>query len=448
MENKNAHSNDPGSRKRTCIGNGQALARVDQNVLRPHQYNSTSAYKSATSKRQICIPEQVDYTEQYEETQGKHQIQPRWVVNRIRALEHEVIHLQRQLYQAKKEKDYYKCKTMDFYKKLCMHEPAMLAKYQQKVLIAANLNTAPSPSASISSDTAPSVFRSPVPPSSDAVTSVPSPSALTSSAKTSAIPYQFSPSPLAVPSVTHLSAPLLSAAVPSATYQAAAPTPASSHCMPNSTSSVAASALYIDLTLEKTPLVSPTSQKRKWAPEQESQVGDQLRKKILTKAFQWMEPKDRPNFKKRNPYKPEPNSFESPLEIDPTETSKGYPTDSLQYDYNLGQASQEPPFVPSQAPAHPLASAKLQNPQKNKLSKHEKRKPNNKKPQLTTRAQRQGEARERIITKRKQIIQEQNATTVDKSQEQEAENFETTGAELEAMLEEDIEDLFGQEESN
>lgn len=206
--------------------------------------------------------------------------------------------------------------------------------------------------------------------------------------------------------------------------------------MPNSASPVAASALHIDLTLDETPPSSPPSENRKRALEQESQAGYHLRKKILTKTFEWMEPKDRPNFKKRNPYKPEPTSLERPLEIDSTETDKPYPEDSLQFDHNLGQTSQEPPLTASQAPAHPPASAKLLNPQKNKPSKPRTRKPNNEKAQATTMAQQQDEGRERMET-----TEEQNATAAEKTQEQAVEDYGAMEAERGAILEEGAEDI-------
>lgn len=317
----------------------------------------------------------------------------------------------------------------------------MLAKYRQKAqatLVAAN---APRLSAPISLAIAPSVLCLPAPPSSVVVTSVPCPSAPISSTRNPAIPRQSARRLSAVPSVPRLSAPLPLALVPSAPCQATVLSPTSSLHTPSSASSVTTSALYIDLKLDETPLSSHTSQRRKRAPEQESQVRDQLRKNVLTKSFEWMEPKDRPNFNKRNPYKPDPTCFERPLDVDPTRTDEQYPTDSLQYGHNLGQASQEPPLAPGQAPAHPLAPARLPHSQKNKLSKPRARKPNNKKPIATAKLQRLDEARERIHTKEEQIMQEQNATTAGKTQAQEAEDFETRGAEKEAILEKGVEDI-------
>lgn len=404
-------------------------------------HDSSSVHESATFSQQLDIPNQRGHTRQYEEAQGRNQIQIRQVADRIRILEQKVTELQTQLNEKKKENDYHTRKAIEFYKTLCLYRPKMLAKHRQKAqatLLAAN---APRPSAPISLAIAPSVLCLPAPPSSVVVTSVPCPSAPISSTRNPAISRQSARRLSAVPSVPRLSAPLPLAPVPSAPCQATVLSPTSSLHTPSSASSVITSALYIDLTLDETPLRSHTSQRRKRAPEQESQVGDQLRKKILTKSFEWMEPKDRPNFNKRNPLKPDPTCFERPLDVDPTRTDEPYPTDSLQYGHNLGQASQEPPLAPGQAPAHPLAPARLPHSQKNKLSKPRARKPNNKKPQATAKLQRLDEGRERIQTKEEQIMQEQNATTAGKTQEQEAEDFETRGAEKEAILGKGVEDI-------
>lgn len=501
------HYNGSGFRKRACIGDGHARSHVDQKDPRPHQHNTSSIYESTASSQRIDIPEQRGHSEKGTGVQTKSQAEPMNHVDRIRILEKTVVYLHGELNKEKKEKEYYRSKTMDLYLKLCVHEPAMMAEYRQRAFQASNPNAAPSPSAPIPSATitsdfrsrvppssvavppefrppvppssaavpsgyrwpilpssaaVPSSFRSPVPPSSVAVPSAPPPSAL---ARIPAIPHQSTPCPLAVPSASRLSAPLASAAVTSVPYQAEVPEPASSHCTPGSASPMPASALYIDLTLDKTtPSMTPTSQKRKRGPEEDRQVGDNLRKKILTKTFKWMEPKDRPNFKKSNPFKPEPTSFERPLEVDPTGTEELY-SDSP-YDHNMAQVSQEPPLEPSRAPAHPPTLAKLPNPPKNKPSRPRKDKTNAKSPQAATRAWRRESARERMITKKKQINQEQNAIMAGNPQEQEPEDFEKTGTEMEAMLEEegedleatgadleamlerDIEDFFGQEESN
>lgn len=148
-----------------------------------------------------------------------------------------------------------------------------------------------------------------------------------------------------------------------------------------------------------------------------------------------MKPEDRPNFEKRNPYKPSPSSFERPLDIDPTEIHEQYPTQALHYDHDLGQACQEPLLVPNQAPTHPPAPAKLPNPKKNKPSGPRVHRPNKDKPEGDVRTQRISEARERMKTKKKQIVREQNAIAAEKAVEQEAEDCETMAAEMEAMLE-------------
>lgn len=451
MGNNEAHINDPGSRRRTHLGDGQTLAPVDQDGPRQHQYISSSNDEYAASSQKLGIPERRDRTGQYEEA--------RQVADRIRTLEQQISGLRRCLCLEKKEKDYYKRKTTEYYKKLCTHEPAMFAEYHQRtqaVFLAANANAAPRPPAPISSATVPSILRSPAPPSSAAVTFVPPLSAPISSAKIPAVPPQSDPCPSAVPPVPSSSTPLPLAPVPSAPRQAAVVSPDSSRRPRSSVSPVAAYALQIDLTLDETPPSSPTSQKRKRAPEQEGQSGDHLRKKILTKPFEWMEPKDRPNYKQRNPYKLDPTSSERPLNLDPTETDGPYPTDSPQYDHYLGQASPEPSLSPSQAPAHPPASAKLPNPQK--IGRPGTRKPNSKKSQATGKAQRLDKARGRMNTKKQQVIQEQNTPTAGKTRGQEAEDYGAKGAETEAIMEgetkyiamvaAELEELFGRDESD
>lgn len=451
MGNNEAHINDPGSRRRTHLGDGQTLAPVDQDGPRQHQYISSSNDEYAASSQKLGIPERRDRTGQYEEA--------RQVADRIRTLEQQISGLRRCLCLEKKEKDYYKRKTTEYYKKLCTHEPAMFAEYHQRtqaVFLAANANAAPRPPAPISSATVPSILRSPAPPSSAAVTFVPPLSAPISSAKIPAVPPQSDPCPSAVPPVPPSSTPLPLAPVPSAPRQAAVVSPDSSRRPRSSVSPVAAYALQIDLTLDETPPSSPTSQKRKRAPEQEGQSGDHLRKKILTKPFEWMEPKDRPNYKQRNPYKLDPTSSERPLDLDPTETDGPYPTDSPQYDHYLGQASPEPSLSPRQAPAHPPASAKLPNPQK--IGRPGTRKPNSKKSQPTGKAQRLDKARGRMNTKKQQVIQEQNTPTAGKTRGQEAEDYGAKGAETEAIMEgetkyiamvaAELEELFGRDESD
>lgn len=171
-----------------------------------------------------------------------------------------------------------------------------------------------------------------------------------------------------------------------------------------------------------------------------------------------MEPKDRPNYKQRNPYKPDDTSSEMPLDLDPTKTDGSYPTDSLQYDCYLGQASPEPPLSSSQAPAHQPAWAKLPNPQKIRPGRPGTCKPNNNNPQVAGKAQRLDNARERMKMKKEQIIQAQDTPTAGKTRGQEAEDYGAKGAETEATLEgkmnyiaivaAELEDLFGRDESD
>ena len=232
------------------------------------------------------------------------------------------------------------------------------------------------------------------------------------------VPPSPAPSPTAVPAVTHLCAPL------------------------DSASQVAASPILIDLTIDKTPLSSPTKpEKRKRTLEQENEEGNNLRKKILTKGFEWMKPQDRPNFQKRNPYQPKPTRSESPSGIDPMETDKQPPTDSLQNDHDLGQPGQERPLAPSQAAANPPASATLPNSPGSKRSPPCSRRGYSKRQQATVRGQRQNEARERLKTKKNEIILQQNAATAETTEEQEAEDYEAMGEELEAEFERDAEDI-------
>ena len=139
-----------------------------------------------------------------------------------------------------------------------------------------------------------------------------------------------------------------------------------------------------------------------------------------------MEPKDRPNFKNRNPYKP--------LESDPTGHEQ-YPTQALHYDHDLGRASQDPPLAASQAPAHLPAPAKLPSPKKNKPSGPGVRRLNKDKLGGNAKTQSMSEARERMKAKKKQIAQEQNATVAETTWEQEAEDYEAMAAEMEAGLE-------------
>ena len=146
--------------------------------------------------------------------------------------------------------------------------------------------------------------------------------------------------------------------------------------------------------IDDSPPSPHTSQKRKWASDEERQAGDHLRKNILTKKFEWMEPKDRPNFTNRNPYKP--------LDLDPTEHEQ-YPTQALHYYHDLGQASQEPPLAPSQAPAHLPALAKLPNPKISQPSGPRARRLNKDELGGNARAESMSEARERMKAKKKQI---------------------------------------------
>lgn len=468
--------------------NSQKLASMDQNGQRPYQYSSPSFYESATSGQQLGVSEKRGYNGQHGEDQERNQIQPERGAERIRALEKLVMSLKNQLDEEKTEKQYYKGKAMEFYKKLCMHDPRMLAECQRRAQVtqlaaaaaAAAANAATSPSAPTYSAAVLPGFRLPASPSSATVPSVPAPSALLSSAKASAIPpsvassstprqtavppvtpprqtaippvtsspYQrekaappatrpSAPRQTAVPSVTSSYDPRQTA-VPSATRsfaprQTAVPSvsrsPAPSHTdVPavarlsaplGPASPVAAPPIFIDLTIDKSPSCSPSrSQKRKRDPEQNSDEGSNARKKILAKSFDWMKPKDRPNFQTKNPYQ---------------HVSTGFDTESDQYDYGLGQARQESPLPQSQAPAHPPASVKLSDFLENQHSNARTRKTNTRKHRETAKTRRQEEARERLKTKKKQIM---NAATAEKT-----EDYEAIGDEMEAELEKETEDV-------
>lgn len=459
METNRAY-NHPVSRK------GGAFMSMDQNGQRPYQYSSPSFYESATAGRQLGVFEKYGYNGQHGEGQERNQIQPERGAERIRALEKLVMSLKTQLDEEKTEKQYYKGKAMEFYKKLCMHDPRMLAECQRRAQVtqlaaaAAAANAASSPSAPTYSAALLPSFRSPASPSSAALPSVPSPSALLSSAKASAIPPSVASSPTprqtavrpvtpppapretAIPPVTFSSNPR-QPAVPSATssfapHQTAvhsvtrspAPSPTAAPAVAHLStplgpaSPVAAPPIFIDLTIEKSPSCSPSrSQKRKRAPEQESDEGFNARKKILSKSFDWMKPKDRPNFQTKNPYQPE---------------STGFETESDQYDYGLGQARQENLLPQSQAPAHPPASVRLSDFLGTQHSNTRTRKTNTRKRQETAKTRRQEEARERLKTKKKQIM---NVATAEKTEGQEAEDYDAIGEEMEAELEKETEDV-------
>ena len=405
--------------------NSQKLASMDQNGQRPYQYSSPSFYESATSGQQLGVSEKRGYDGQHGEDQERVQIQPERGAERIRALEKLVMSLKNQLDEEKTEKQYYKGKAMEFYKKLCMHDPRMLAECQRRAQVtqlaaaaAAAANVATSPSAPTYSAAVLPGFRLPASPSSATVPSVPAPSALLSSAKASAIPPSVAssstPRQTAVPVVTRSPAPSHTD-VPAVARLSAPLGPASP---------VAAPPIFIDLTIDKSPSCSPSrSQKRKRDPEQESDEGSNARKKILAKSFDWMKPKDRPNFQTKNPYQHE---------------STGFDTESDQYDYGPGQARQESPLPQSQAPAHPPASVKLSDFLENQHSNARTRKTNTRKRQETAKTRRQEEARERLKTKKKQIM---NAATAEKPEEQEAEDYEAIGDEMEAELEKETEDV-------
>lgn len=455
MENNEAYIIEPGHRERARLrGGGQTLVPVQQRGPWPHQYKTSSNRQSpAFNQQQAGIPGQFRRTGQYAEAPMGNQEHPRQDSGRIRALEAQVATLSQQLQDEEREKNYYKYKTSQFYLRLCLHEPGMSAQQRRTAekLLVTHL-TPPTltaiPSVTIPSDSGPSallpsVLSSFVPAPSAATLSVHHPSIPHSSiphpsttrvaasrpsahpppAPTSSAPRPFAPPPSAPPPTTHRS----SAPRPSAPRQGTFLSSNPSRHTPRSASPVTASALHIDLTIDDSPPSPRTSQKRKWASEEERQAGDHLRKNILTKKFEWMEPKDRPNFKNRNPYKP--------LDLDPTEHEQ-YHTQALHYDHDLGQANQEPPLAPSQAPAHLPAWAKLPNPKISQPSGPRARRLDKDELGGNARAQSMSEAQERMKAKKKQITREHNAAMAEKTLEQEVgENETATG--MEAPLEQE-----------
>lgn len=439
-------NNHLGSEEGTCILNSPKLASMNQGG----QYNSPSFYESVTSGQQLVVSEiRGYYNRKHKEGQERNQIQPEHFTHRIRVLKQLVMNLKTRLDEERTEKQYYKRKSMEFYKKVCMHDPTVLVQCQrsaratQLAAAATAANAATSPSAPKLSAAVSPILRSPNSPSSATIPSIFTPSALVSSTKKSDIslyitslstPHQSAkpsitssytsyqttvppitspsaPRPTAVPSATGSSTPNQTAA-PSVTRSPASrdtAVPAVTHLSAphGQASRLAASLIFIDLTTEKTPPSSSSKcQKRKRTPEQESEEGFEMRKSILAKSFDWMEPKDRPNFQKRNPYQPEPASFG---------------TDCDQDNHDLGQASQELPLAPSQAPALPPAPAKSPNSPTNKHSNPRTRGANTKKRGETAKGRRQNEARERVKTKKKQIL---NAATAENTPEEEAEDYE------------------------
>lgn len=438
MESNEAYTIEPGYRERARLGADQTLVPIDQGGPWPHQYDTSSNRESPAFSQQAGIPGQYDRTGQYAEAQVGNQRHPCQDSGRIQTLMGQIDTLSQQLQQERREKNYYKLKTLEFYLRLCIHEPGMPAGHRRRAETLLVTDSTPPTFTPISSVTIPSDSRpSALLPS--AVLSASHPFAPPPSAATPFVPHPSIPHP----SIHHTSTTRPSASRPSSSRPSALPPPAPrpsaprhgavlssapSRCTLGSASPVTASALHIDLTIDDTPPSSPTPQKRKWAPEHERQAGDHLRKNILRKKFEWMEPKDRPNFKNTNPYKP--------LDIDPTEQEQ-YPTQALHYDHDLGQASQEPPLASSQAPAYLPAPAKLPNPKINKPSGPRARRLNKDKLEGNAKTQSMSEARERMKAKKKQIAREQSAIMAGKSSEQEAEDYETMAAEMEAELEQE-----------
>lgn len=478
MENNEAYIIEAGYRESARLGYNQTSVPVNQPGPWSHQYDTFSNHRQSPAfTQQADILRQFDHhtgQQQHAEAQVRnHQSHPSQEDSvRIQTLMAQIVTLNQQLQQEKREKEYFKLKTLEFYIRLCILEPGMPAGHRQRAetLLASN-STLPTftgiPSVTIPSDHRPSA-RIPsavlsashpfAPPPSAATPSVPHTSIPHPSIPHSCIPRPSASRPWAhhpsapPPSAYRSSAPRPSAPpppanLPSAPLPSASPPPADrpstprpfaprhgavissnpSRHTPHSASPVTASALHIDLTIDDIPPSSHTSQKRKWASEQERQAGDHLRRNILTKKFEWMEPKDRPNFMNRNPYKP--------LDIDPTEHEQ-YPTQARHYGHDPSQASQEPPLAPSQAPANLPTLAKLPNSKKNKPSGPRARRLDKDKLGGKAKNQSMSEARERMKAKKRQISQEQNAAMAENSLEQEAEDNETMAAEMEAWLEE------------
>lgn len=321
LESNEAYTIEPGYRERARLGDDQTPVPIDQGGPRPRQYETSSNRESPASSQQAGIPGQYDRTVQYSEAQVGNQRHLGQDSGRIQTLMGQIGTLSQQLQQEQRKKNYYKLKTLEFYLRLCIHEPGMPAGHRRRAETILVTDSTPPTFTQISSVTIPSDSRpSALLPSAVLSAShpfAPPPSAATPSVPHPSIPHPSIPHPsIPRPSTTRPSASRPSASRPSAppppAHRSYAPRPsaprhgavlssAPSRCTPGSASPVTASALHIDLTIDDTPPSSHTSQKRKWASEQERQAGDHLRKNILRKKFEWMEPKDRPNFKNRNP---------------------------------------------------------------------------------------------------------------------------------------------------
>lgn len=497
--------NLPGSRMRDLNINRQELAPMDQSGQHPNQYSSPSlSYESASPVQQVGGSERSSYNgQQHAEGLEKTDIQPLQDEDRTQALERLVWKFKSELEAERTEKEYYQSKANEYYAALCDRDPRLIAERQRRAQapeLATAVNTASSPFAVHSPDAVSHVSPLTSSTSSPAVLFVSAPSALHSSAHASAMP----PPPIvsssdsrqiAGPSATSSSAPRQSAvpsvaflpdpreqAVPSATRssaprhtavqsvttlpnpgQAAGPSATrqfapyqraecSETCAPASSPTALpavarlsaplgpafpiaappAPPILIDLTIDKSSSCSPSrSQKRKRAPEQESDdEGFNERRRILSKSFDWMRPKDRPNFQKKNPYQAD---------------STGNDTEYHQYDYDVGQADQKSPMTQRRARAPPPASAQLSDSVENTHSHHltRKSKTNYEKRQETAKSRRQAEARKRLKIKKKQI---NNVASGEKTQGQEAEDYEAMADKMEAELEKETEDAVKQEQ--
>lgn len=186
--------------------------------------------------------------------------------------------LNQQLQQEKREKEYFKLMTLEFYWRLCILEPGMPAGHGRRAetLFASNSNTPPTftpipSSVTIPSDTRPS-RQHPSAALSASRPFAPPPSAATPPVPHPPIPHPSIPGPSASRpyasrlSAHHPPADRSSAARPSALCHGAVISSTSSRHTPHSASPVTASALHIDLTIDDDiPPSSHTSQKRKWA---------------------------------------------------------------------------------------------------------------------------------------------------------------------------------------
>lgn len=353
MESNEAYIIEAGYRESARLGDNQISVPVNQRGPWSQQYDTFSNRQSPAFSQQADIRRQFDHTgQQHAEAQASNQSHLSQDSARIQTLMVLIGTLNKQLQQEKREKEYFKLKTLEFYLRLCILEPGMPAGHRQRAetLLASN-STPPTftgiPSVTIPSDYCPSArihstllsashrFAPPPLAATPSIPhpSIPHPSISHSSISRSFIPYPYIPGPslprssASRPSAYRSSAPRPSAPpppanLPSAPLPSAPPPPADrppaprlsaprhgtvisstpSRHTPHSASPVTASAFHIDLTIDDIPPISHTSQKRKWVSEQERLAGDHLRSNILTKKFEWMEPKDQPYFMSRNPY--------------------------------------------------------------------------------------------------------------------------------------------------